>query len=252
MSAVIGEKRELRMTVADAQAWLDRLYVDAPGARLRKEDRKKAVELAAIAAEIALALTRLPARREVTIVDAAAGKGYVGLIAATLCADRPAHVVFVERDAARLEAAEAAARRLAAGARLSFRRGDVGDARIWPERPSLVLALHACGAAADAVLAAAIAAEAQRLVVVPCCTPAGERPAAEALGVPRHGPVRRAFLEALVAAERTLRLEAAGYATEVVPFVPPTVTPYNLAWRARRVGEPGRMRMAAERLTRLL
>jgi hypothetical protein len=88
--------------------------------------------------------------------------------------------------------------------------------------------------------------------LVPCCTPAAERPAAEALGIPRHAPVRRAFLESLVAAERTLRLEAAGYETEVVPFVPPTVTPYNLVWRSRRVGEPGRMRAAAERLTRLV
>ena len=52
-------------------------------------------------------------------------------------------------------------------------------------------------------------------------------------------------------AERTLRLEAAGYATEVVPFVPPTVTPHNLLWRARRVGEPRAMADAAERLERL-
>ena len=75
-----------RVTVEEARTWIDRLYIDAPGAGLRKEDGKKAVELAAIAVEIALALGRLPARGEVTIVDAAAGKGYVGLLAATLCA----------------------------------------------------------------------------------------------------------------------------------------------------------------------
>jgi hypothetical protein len=48
-----------------------------------------------------------------------------------------------------------------------------------------------------------------------------------------------------------LRLEAQGWATEVVSFVPPTVTPYHLGWRARLVGEPNRMRDAAARLSRL-
>jgi len=37
----------------------------------------------------------------------------------------------------------------------------------------------------------------------------------------------------------------------VVPFAPPTVTPHGLLWRARRVGEPGRMQKAAADLARL-
>ena len=53
--------------------------------------------------------------------------------------------------------------------------------------------------------------------------------------------MRRRFVQAFVDAERTLRLEAAGWQTEVVELCPPTVTPHNLLWRARRVGEPGRM-----------
>ena len=50
--------------------------------------------------------------------------------------------------------------------------------------------------------------------------------------------MRRRFIQAMVDAERTRRLEAAGYETEVVEFVGATVTPHNLLWRARRVGEP--------------
>ena len=55
----------------------------------------------------------------------------------------------------------------------------------------------------------------------------------------------------MVEAERTLTLEAAGYETEVVPFVAPTVTPENLVWRARRVCEPRRMEEAQHRLAHL-
>ena len=121
----------------------------------------------------------------------------------------------------------------------------------------MVVALHACGPASDAVLDRAIAAEARHILLVPCCT--GEAVAAAPLaaaraergGIPRHAPVRRRFLQAVVDAERTLRLEAAGYETEVVELVAPTVTPENLLWRARRVREPGRMTQARQNLSRL-
>jgi hypothetical protein len=69
--------------------------------------------------------------------------------------------------------------------------------------------------------------------------------------VPRQAEVRRPFVTTLIDAERTLRLEAAGYEVTVVPFVPRSVTPHNLLWRARRAGEPTRMREATERLDRL-
>jgi hypothetical protein len=117
--------------------------------------------------------------------------------------------------------------------------------------------LHACGGASDAVLDAAVAAQARRLFLVPCCYgadlpfAAAAEARAEALGIPRHADVRRRFVAAVVDAERTLRLEAAGWETTVMALVPPTVTPHNLMWRARRMREPNRMREAAEKLSQL-
>lgn len=236
------------MTEEDVGAALDRLWIGIPGATLRKEERKKAREMAAFLVEVARARPR--DGRELVVVDAAAGKGYVGVLSAAALA--PAFVHFIERDAGRLAAAQEAARRAGVpSVRFSFHSGDVGDATLWPDEADLVLALHACGPAADAILDAAMRTRARRLLVVPCCTPARDAAVADTFGVPRHASVRRAFLESLVLAERTLRLEAAGWETEVVPFVAPTVTPHNLAFRARRVGERGRMRAAADRLRRL-
>jgi uncharacterized membrane protein YhiD involved in acid resistance len=54
-----------------------------------------------------------------------------------------------------------------------------------------------------------------------------------------------------VDAERTWRLEAAGFETEVVELVGATVTPHNLLWRARKVGEPGRIAAAQQSLARI-
>src|SRR5215471_1340628 len=154
------------VTVDEATDWLDRLFIDARDAGPRKEDRKKAIEIAALCAEIERALAHLPRRRELTIVDAAAGKGYAGLAAATVTSRlrRRARIILLERDARRLEAAARAAERLGAqGATIQLVIGDAGDVRIWPEGPSLVLALHACGDVTDEVLDASMATGAARL-----------------------------------------------------------------------------------------
>jgi hypothetical protein len=235
------------------EAALHRLYIGALGVALRKEDRQKAVEVTGFLREIERAL---PTRRSpLTLVDAAAGKACLGLLAAELLLEprgQLGHVTLIERDGR-----QAARARRAALASIPSRSGftvatsDVGDPSIWPAAPDLVVALHACGSAADAVIDRAVASRAARLMLVPCCTShqvaAAElaRHRADGLGLPRHAEVRRAFVEAMVAAERTLRLEAAGYETRVVSFVPPTVSPYHLLWRARRVGEPARMERAA-------
>jgi hypothetical protein len=126
---------------------------------------------------------------------------------------------------------------------------------MWPDAPDVAVGLHACGAASDAIIDSATAKGAKWILLVPCCYASGVKFAearADALGIPRQSEVRRRFVMALVDAERTLRLEAAGWETTVVPFVPPTVTPHNLLFRARRVREPSRMREAAARRTLLL
>jgi Methyltransferase domain len=251
-------KRSQPPSLAEVESWMERLYVAAEGATLRREDRRKAVEVTAMLGEIARAFGS--GREAFTLVDAAAGKSYVGLLAAKLVfepAGRRARVVTLEREPERASLARTIAGHLETAVAIECRTADVGDAEAWPEHPDLVVALHACGPAADTVIERAVTAGARRLLLVPCCT-SDQMPAAAAAasraegdGIPRQAPVRRRYLQVMVDAERTWRLEAAGYETEVVELVAPTVTPHNLLWRARRVGEPGRMAQAAAALARL-
>jgi len=165
--------------------------------------------------------------------------------------------VVIERDAGRARAAEDAAARLERKPLVAIRQGDAGDPSLWPGEPDAVAALHACGEASDRILDAAVRAQAKWLFLVPCCysgvVPFSSHAEAKAdrMGVPRHAAVRRQVVAGLIDAERTLRLEAAGYETAVVPFVPASVTPHNLLWRARRAMEPRRMKEAAARLSTL-
>ncbi len=241
--------------LVDVERWLGDLYIAAEAASLRREDRCKARQVAAILDEIERAMARISHRHALVLVDAAAGKSYVGLLAAKLVIEpqgRTGHVVAIERDPARVAASERALERLGSTTAVDFRTGQVGDDRLWPDRPSIVVALHACGEAADAIIGQAVARRARSLLLVPCCTSRAVAAAvaavrqAERLGIPRQAPVRRRFVQAMVDAARTQRLEAAGYETEVIEFVGATVTPHNLLWRSRLVEEPTRMAAARD------
>ena len=248
------------VTLPAVQEALHRLYIGAPGASLRKEDKKKAAELVGLLAEIEHTLKGTKSG-PIHLVDAAAGKAYVGLLAAEfLLASRPerSHVTAIEREPARASACrEAAARVHARNVDFTIVQSEVADQAAWPDEPDVVVALHACGSAADAIADRAVASRTRHLLLVPCCTSEAmvtvdlATRQAEALGLPRHAEVRRRFIQSIVDAERTLRLEASGYETTVVPFVSPTYTPHNLLWRARRVSEPVRMAEAASRLRQL-
>lgn len=237
------------VTAADVESKLQLMFIDAEGTSLRREDLKKAVEVAALLDE----LDRLS--REGTLIDVAAGKAYLGLLAVELLGFEK--LVVIERDARRLEDVRRASLKLTRPAQLELKQGDVGDASLWPAKPSVVTALHACGPASDAVIDAAIAADTKWLLLVPCCygatIPAWSMAQARAteLGIPAHAEVQKRFLQSMIDAERSLRLEAAGWETTVVPFVAPTVTPHNLLFRARRLKEPRRMAEAAAKLQRL-
>ncbi|UJR82274.1 methyltransferase [Sandaracinus amylolyticus] len=241
------------MDVATLEDLLARGWIAAPGTSLRDEDRKKARELVGILAEVARAEARCPrSRQRVTLVDAAAGKGYVGVIASTI--SPRLHVHAIERDPRRIALMSEAASRL--GGRVEPLVGDVGDAAIWPAEVDVVVALHACGDASDRTIERATEANARSILIAPCCVatklPAAERAnaRAEALGLPR-GEVRRGFIESLVASERMLELEARGWRTEIVTFAAPSVTPYRHLLRAERLREPGRMAQARDTLARL-
>ena len=235
----------------EVRARLHALFIDAPGTRLREEDERKALEVTALLEELSRIGKGQP------LVDVAAGKAYVGLLAADLLGFR--EVVVLERDERRLADARRAAAKLGASAKVHFVEADVHDAAAWEGLSrSAVVGLHACGPASDAVIDAVVAQRAKWLFLVPCCYSAKlphwavAHARAEASHLPDLAPVRTRFVEAFVDGERALRLEAGGYATEVVPFVAPTVTPHNRLFRARWSGEPTRQAAAAARRERLL
>lgn len=229
-------------------AVLHRLFIAREGTSLRREDVQKSHELAAMISE----LSRL--RRHAHIIDAAAGKASVGLVAAELLPI--GSLTVIEHDARRVLACREATARMTRSLPVDIRHGDVADKSCWPHGADAVVALHACGRASDAVIDGAIDSEVRFAFVVPCCYGADipflarALEMADALGAMQQN-IRRRIAISMVDLERTLRFEAAGYEVEAHDFVGATITPHNLLLRARRTRSPRRMARARARLEAL-
>lgn len=227
-----------------------RLFIAREGTTLRREDEQKSRELAALLPR----LSRL--KHGAHLVDAAAGKSSVGLVAAELLPAIGALTV-LERDRKRIAACRDAEGRLARALPVELREADVADLGAWPHGADAVVALHACGPAADAVIDGAIESGARCLFLVPCCygntIPFAARAEAivGAMDFVGKGLVRRRLRASLIDLERELRLEAAGYETGLDEFVGATVTPHNVLFTARRTRDPGRIERAKARLRAL-
>jgi len=228
---------------------MHRLFIAAEGAALRAEDEQKSREVCALLPHLA------KIKRGAHLVDAAAGKASVGLVAAELLGFE--RLTILERDPKRVAACRAATLRLSRPIPVDVREADVGDLAAWPREPDAVVALHACGPAADLVIAGAAAARARQLLLAPCCYGraipfhAGAARAIANLRFAADELLARRMAASLIDLERKLRLEVAGYDTKLCAFVAPTVTPHDLLFVGWRTDTPARVARAEARLAAL-
>ena len=104
-----------------------------------------------------------------------------------------------------------------------------------PENPPhLVISLHACDTATDAVLEVAMRNRAWAVLSTPCCHHDMNNrlncPAVDFIG--ERPLLRQKFCDAATDALRLLRLEAMGYKTDATELIDPEETPKNIMLRA--------------------
>ncbi|WP_367392269.1 SAM-dependent methyltransferase [Lewinella sp. LCG006] len=113
---------------------------------------------------------------------------------------------------------------------LEFLAGDIHQYE--PEGGiDMLIALHACDTATDEAIAKGIRAEAQLIIVAPCCHKQVRKamhPPAGLLPMLQHGILLERQAEMLTDAIRSLLLEAHGYKTKVFEFIGTEHTPKNV------------------------
>lgn len=115
---------------------------------------------------------------------------------------------------------------------MHFACGDIFE-YMPAQRPHMVISLHACDTATDAVLEVAMKTQAQIILSTPCCHHDMNRrldcPTLSFIG--ERPMLRQKFCDAATDALRLLRLEAMGYKTDATELIDPEDTPKNILLR---------------------
>lgn len=112
---------------------------------------------------------------------------------------------------------------------LSFAAQDIHDYQ--PERIDLLIALHACDIATDIAIAKGIQAEAEIIIVAPCCHKQIRKEMncqTDMQAILKHGIMEERQAEMITDGIRSLLLEAHGYETKVFEFISTQHTPKNV------------------------
>lgn len=174
--------------------------------------------------------SELKDRKELKIVDMGSGKGYLtfatydffknirGLDVKVTGVDTKSELVGLCNDIARASEFE----------NLEFVHGWIGDFDV--ENVDILIALHACNTATDDAIFKGIKAEADLIVVAPCCHQE-IRPqihAPEMLSnILKHGIMLEREAESITDGLRSLLLEKSGYSTRIFEFISTEHTPKN-------------------------
>ena len=176
------------------------------------------------------------------VVDLGCGNAYLTFAAhAWLSEQLPVRLVGVDvKEQSRRHNTEVA-EQLGLSDELTFVAAGIRDATL-PERPDIVLALHACDTATDDALLRAVGWGADLVLAAPCChhdISAQLRLASAPAGyaaMTRDGILRERLADTLTDALRASILRLVGYRVEVVEFVDSKHTPRNTLLRAVRTG----------------
>ncbi len=172
----------------------------------------------------------LKERRNLKIVDMGSGKGYLtfaaydyfkntrGIDVEIIGVDAKEELVSIDNDIAKASEFE----------NLKFVHGSIGDYEL--ENVDILIALHACNTATDDAIFKGIRADADLIVVAPCCHQE-IRPQLKApemfKNIFKHGIILEREAETITDGLRSLLLERNGYATKVFEFIGSEHTPKN-------------------------
>lgn len=208
---------------------------------VRRKQRDKLIQIKNLTKAVYGGLQELNLDR-VRVVDAACGKSYLSFVLYYYL-DRelgyPVHITGIDSNPRLIERSREIQEELGFP-NMTFHTATV--AAFTPDGAvDLLYSLHGCDTATDEAIALGVRAEAQMIVVAPCCHmelrgQLGNRHPLR--GITRYGLFEDQFAALLTDSLRALALEAEGYRVATFRFVTPDVSTKNVLIRALRTGAP--------------
>jgi hypothetical protein len=228
------DRAKKRLVPAAGKPWLAALGVTDAEGNVLKNAGDKFRQINRYVEILAPLLKAIPPERLRRIVDMGAGKGYLTFAVADYIANtlgQQAEIVGVEFRDELVRLCNEIARQSQLD-HLSFAAGSIEQ--FDSTGADVLIALHACDTATDDAIAKGIAAEAELIVVAPCCHKQIRREMETANHptdldfVTRHGIFMEREAEMVTDAMRAMILEYFGYSTRVFEFIGTEHTPKNV------------------------
>ena len=253
------DRQKERALPASGRVWMRELGIADKSGEVLPTAQDKFRQINRYVEVLAPLLKAIPAKRLSRVYDMGAGKGYLTFAVADYLANTlksDASVLGVEMRPELVTLCNAVATQ-AQLPRLSFAPGTIEASDCTGA--SVLIALHACDTATDDAIAKGISAEAELIVVAPCCHKQIRREMETANTsspldyLTRHGIFIERQAEMVTDGIRALVLEYFGYDTKVFEFISDKHTPKNVmitASRTNRARDPQILdRIAAAKAT---
>ena len=233
-AATLEHDRAKKRLIPTGKPYLTELGVTDTDGNVLKTAGDKFRQINRYVEILAPLLEAIPAERMRRILDMGAGKGYLTFAVADYVANtlkRETDVVGVEFRDELVTLCNDIAQRSSLD-HLSFAAGSIEN--FDSTGADVLIALHACDTATDDAIAKGIAAEAELIVVAPCCHKQIRREMETANHqtdldfVTRHGIFMEREAEMVTDAMRAMILEYYGYSTKVFEFIGTEHTPKNV------------------------
>lgn len=240
----LGHDRKKKRLVDRNAFWLKALGITTDEGRVRDKQQDKWKQINKFVETLGRLYDNSPlaGRKALRITDMGSGKGYLTFAAYDYFRNRRGLDVGVTGVDTRRELVELCndIARSCDFEGLTFLHGSIEEHE--PGETDILIALHACNTATDDAIYKGIGAEADLIVVSPCCHQELRpqiRPPEMLRNVLKHGVLLEREAESITDGLRSLLLEKSGYATRVFEFIATEHTPKNNLIVGTRRETPG-------------
>ncbi|MBQ7669531.1 MAG: SAM-dependent methyltransferase [Clostridia bacterium] len=216
------------------ESFMIELGISDKEGRVHDKKQSKFRQINRFAEQVRDVMKYLPKEGPLSVYDLCCGKSYLSFALYSYLTERSGREVSMicvdMKESVMRECGEISERLGYKG--MSFITGNVFD--LIPESPpDLVLSLHACDTATDAVLSFAVNSRAKIVLSTPCC----QREMFNIMDCPelsfisKYSILKQKIASAATDALRLARLEAHGYKTDAIELIDPDDTPKNVLLR---------------------
>ncbi|MBE6569888.1 MAG: SAM-dependent methyltransferase [Ruminococcaceae bacterium] len=229
-----GNDRKKKHLLDGTEPFLQALDIADKNGRIHDKRQAKFRQICRFTEYIRDAVPELPETGVLHVADLCCGKSYLSFAVyhyLTAVCGREVNMVCVDLKESVIEECASVAKKIGYDG-MHFICGNIFEYK--PENPpAMVISLHACDTATDAVLEVAMREKAKVILSTPCCHhDMNKRLNCAAVDFIGERPMlRQKFCDAATDALRLLRLDAMGYKTDATELIDPEETPKNILLR---------------------